>query len=439
MNRGLSIRNCGWFSLLLAAAAAVVLAVVPAGRLWRGQGGQQDPELAEARRLEQVDRLDQAEILVAAYVRQHPESPEGRFLWSRVLRRLGRMSDAEVQLRRSERLGWDKSAVEREHYLALWQQGNFAKAGPVLDRLLSEGDAHPEDIYEVRVLEALESYHTGEAGVWLEKWVAQVPDSVRGRMLLAWGYEQGHRWKMAESEYRRAVSADPGNANARRSLGNVLLQLGRADEALEEFESCRQLDGGDPATVRGIVACHENLGQSELALPILEGAVRTFPKNAALWAELGKLEWQHGHMPEADRSLAVSLELDPYHPDVHYTMAQVQQRLDRTTQAEYHRTRAGELQALGKRLLEISERLRLQPQDAELRYEAAMLDLQRGKYEDALLYLKSVLQYDPGHRATHAALAELYEKSGNVSQAAFHRARVRTGGGRDGDPGQVRP
>jgi Flp pilus assembly protein TadD len=49
----------------------------------------------------------------------------------------------------------------------------------------------------------------------------------------------------AEGMLRRAVSYDPNNKAAHYLLGQVLQQLGRADEARREFETAEHLPGAN--------------------------------------------------------------------------------------------------------------------------------------------------------------------------------------------------
>ncbi|HUB65848.1 MAG TPA: tetratricopeptide repeat protein, partial [Candidatus Methylacidiphilales bacterium] len=46
----------------------------------------------------------------------------------------------------------------------------------------------------------------------------------------------------AMAEFRNALEINPNDAEAHRNLGDLLLRLGRADEAAEQYESALQND-----------------------------------------------------------------------------------------------------------------------------------------------------------------------------------------------------
>ena len=54
------------------------------------------------------------------------------------------------------------------------------------------------------------------------------------------------QWDGAEDAYRRAIAANPGNANAHHFFGWFLSHLGRHEEALAELERARELDPFSP-------------------------------------------------------------------------------------------------------------------------------------------------------------------------------------------------
>jgi tetratricopeptide (TPR) repeat protein len=66
------------------------------------------------------------------------------------------------------------------------------------------------------------------------------------------------RWTDAEAAFRSAVDRYPGNAGYRMGLGLALARLGRADEALSQYESARDLSPGDARAWGGVAALTED-------------------------------------------------------------------------------------------------------------------------------------------------------------------------------------
>ena len=57
------------------------------------------------------------------------------------------------------------------------------------------------------------------------------------------------------------------------------------------------------------------------------------------------------------------------------------------------------------------------PADAEARYQIGITELKYGTEQDGIQWLQSVLNYEPGHKETNAALASYYEARQSESPA----------------------
>ncbi len=69
----------------------------------------------------------------------------------------------------------------------------------------------------------------------------------------------------AEAAYRRALELDPDFILARRGLGQVLLTLGRPEEALEELLYANRLNGEDATVHVALATAYQRLGRAVLA------------------------------------------------------------------------------------------------------------------------------------------------------------------------------
>jgi Flp pilus assembly protein TadD len=67
------------------------------------------------------------------------------------------------------------------------------------------------------------------------------------------------------------------------------------------------------------------------------------------------------------------------------------------------------------------------PHDPNLRCEAGLVLLRNGLEDEALRWLESALAEDPLHQATHQALADHYERAGNLEKAIEHRRVAQKG------------
>ena len=74
----------------------------------------------------------------------------------------------------------------------------------------------------------------------------------------------------AEELLRRAIELDPNYAPARVRYGRLLDELGRADDALAQFEHARRLDPRNPPALVGVAQGLLNRGDLEAARRTLE-------------------------------------------------------------------------------------------------------------------------------------------------------------------------
>ncbi len=80
------------------------------------------------------------------------------------------------------------------------------------------------------------------------------------------------------------------------------------------------------------------------------------------------------------------------------------------------------------RMADLGRAIARTPHDPNLRCEAGLVLLRNGLESEALRWLESALAEDPLHPAAHRALADHYERTGNLEKAKEHR-RLAQGGG----------
>ncbi|MCB1034327.1 MAG: tetratricopeptide repeat protein, partial [Acidobacteria bacterium] len=173
--------------------------------------------------------------------------------------------------------------------------------------------------------------------------------------------------KISESFYRKAVTADPANIEARRNLAVVLLRAGRPGEAAETLEAARRL-----APDNALVAF--DLANARLSNGDAEGAISGF-----------------------ERALALSPDLEA----AHFNLANVEMQLQRWGEAEAHLRRT----------------LELSPENLQASYLLAMARYQQGHADEGLDGLKQVLATDPAMTAARMSLASIFARSGRLEEA----------------------
>jgi Flp pilus assembly protein TadD len=122
--------------------------------------------------------------------------------------------------------------------------------------------------------------------------------------------------------YRHAATMEPKNPEPLVALGDTLLEMGRQDEAIVNFNAALKLDAHDPAALRGLAKAYLKTGRPDLATSPLAIAYHDTPDDPKLLQLIGVTDdfiGQHGfaqaryqqglRIAPADRSLTLNLAL----------------------------------------------------------------------------------------------------------------------------------
>lgn len=102
--------------------------------------------------------------------------------------------------------------------------------------------------------------------------VTAVAYARRGRQLARAG-----RYAEAEELYRRVLEIRPGTAGDHSNLGGALAGQGKVDEALEHYRKALELDDDDPYALNNLAMALAARGDPERAVEMLEKAVEVEP------------------------------------------------------------------------------------------------------------------------------------------------------------------
>jgi tetratricopeptide (TPR) repeat protein len=114
--------------------------------------------------------------------------------------------------------------------------------------------------------------------------------------------------------YRKAVDASPEWVEARINLGTAFYQLGRLDEARDEFAKARELDPESALAEFNLGCVLDQLGQPEASIQALLRAVAIAPGLADAHLNLALAFERGGHVQSALRHLSLYLRYDPNGP-----------------------------------------------------------------------------------------------------------------------------
>jgi tetratricopeptide (TPR) repeat protein len=152
--------------------------------------------------------------------------------------------------------------------------------------------------------------------------------AVRGSVLLDLG-----RALEALAEYERVRRDDPTWSGGPRGIGNALLALGRADEAAAQFEAALALDPDDRMSACQLGASLAHAGRLDEALAVLTALVQREPRFAEARLNLGNVHLSRGDSEAAEQCYRSALEVRPDDVDAMHNLAALLAADGRVTEA----------------------------------------------------------------------------------------------------------
>lgn len=230
-------------------------------------------------------------------VAQDERDPEARAKLGIAYHRVGRLEEAEAELRRVVLLAPKEGSYHEALGDVLYDRDRLAQARSHYGSAVAGGrdNAH----VRVRIAEAeLAAGNLKGASDNLSRALAMEPDSAEANKGMGDLMNHANAYEPAETYYRRALAVEPANTKVRNNLGLVYRKWERYDDAIEMFQSTLQSDPNNEDALRYLANIYyerQEYGEAEkyydriLQLNPDDGNAR-LGKNAIRWLrEQGKL------------------------------------------------------------------------------------------------------------------------------------------------------
>jgi protein O-mannosyl-transferase len=229
--------------------------------------------------------------------------------------------------------------------------------------------------------------------------------------LLTW--RQCGMYRNLETLYRVTIQRNPGCWMARTNLGALLVETGRAGEAIPLLERAIQERPGTVETYGNLGNALAAVGRNAEAISEYERALRINPRLPSLEYDLGRALDRAGRVNEAIAHYERALQIDPDYGPAHGNLALDLSRAGRFAEAigHYeavfrHETGSADLHnACGVALLqtgrlpeaiaEFETAVRLNPASGDLHYNLAIALARAGRAPEAMTELRRALQLNP--------------------------------------------
>jgi Tfp pilus assembly protein PilF len=351
---------------------------------------------------------------------------ETRLLQARAARLAGEYDRAESYLRDCEELGGSPESIALERDLRRVQQGDLASPEKRLVARVLRGDPDTVLILEVLTPAYLANYRLLDAAECVKRWLEREPDRLRVWTYRAQVYDHLKNPDEVLASYRRIVQLDPDNLQSRLALAGHLTDVA-PQEAVDCFGYVRDRQGDSPSLLTGLARCRLNLGQPGEARRLLDQALAQEPNHWAALSERARLAQQTESTEEAEKWFRRAAEIKPYELDVLHGLHNCLVQAGKKREAEEVWARVVRVKADLDRVSDLTRQVAKRPHDPALRYEVGTIFMRNGLEKEGLGWLATALEADPRHAATHQALADYFERTGNADRAAEHRQTVSAG------------
>jgi tetratricopeptide (TPR) repeat protein len=248
-------------------------------------------------------RYGDAVTELAAVRTAEPDNLQARYLEADCHLRMGEPKAVIALLAPIEPAHQDDLALAYMLGLAYFQEKDVAKGGVLVDRILKRGESA-----EAHLMMAMAKRGAQDLAGGLEELVKAValnPElpgvhSLYGRALL----ETGNRDK-ARAEFEAEIARNPLDFDAQLYLGVLLKEEQAFDEAMAHFERALGVRPGDPGVRYQIVTIYVSRGETEKALPLLEGIVKEAPEFLEAHVTLATVYYRLKRREDGDRERAI--------------------------------------------------------------------------------------------------------------------------------------
>jgi tetratricopeptide (TPR) repeat protein len=410
-----------WVRLLLLAACVLLLG-------WGGLVGARHLSARHHFRIAQLaldrDDFDLAQQHLEICLQIRDDEPDFQLLAAKTARRRDDYDRADAYLTAYERLQGLGRATHFERQLLIAQQGDPDSVRQQLETAIRNRPDQAVTVLEALGKGYLNSFITTDALKCFNALLKIRPDHAMGLLWRGKTYESLDRFDKALPDYQRAVEISGSLDEARLCLGLALRRAGRSWEAIPHFECLRQRKPKSPEVLLGLALCRGDLHDLQEARQCLNALLAEHRDHGGALLELGRLEYHAGQTAAAEKLLRRAAALSPNDEDTHRALLLCLKTQGKDAEA---RNCLAQLEAIEAKLRQLDNLIRKAKDggpDAPLRWEIAEYLRRLGREQDAVSYYFAALGDDANYRPAHAALADYYQRIGQVYRAGLHRQKA---------------
>ena len=211
-------------------------------------------------------------------------------------------------------------------------------------------------------------------------------------------------WRNSESLWTHTLACTSDNPVAYINIGFTLLQKGKADEAISQYQKALQINPDFADAHLNLGTALFQKGSVDEAIVHFQKALQIKPGFAEAHLNLGTALIKKGSVDEAIVHFQKALQIDPDYAEAHYNLGNALIIKGNVDEAIIHFQKA----------------LQIKPDFAEAHLNLGTALFQKGSVDEAIVHFQKALQIKPGFAKARSNLGNALLKKGSVDEAITH-------------------
>ncbi len=293
-----------------------------------------DTAMAEARRLSQQGRFDEAIGQLEALAAKHPEHKGLAHELGVVYYKKSDYVRAVDSFQKALQENANDSEATQLMGLSYYLAGRPAEAIPPLEKVQTWYPSANVDAAYILGVCYIQTKNYPNARKAFAKMFAVPADSAASYLFTARMLLRQDFTPVAEEYAKKAVELDPKLPLAHSLLGEIYLYKSRLPEAIEQFQKELELNPGEAAAYYKLADAYSRAQKYDEAEKLLQRSIWLDATSTGPYILLGKVLEKKGESALAVRALQRALAMDPNNPIPHHLLGLAYRELGRTEDAE---------------------------------------------------------------------------------------------------------
>ncbi|HUB66731.1 MAG TPA: tetratricopeptide repeat protein [Candidatus Methylacidiphilales bacterium] len=216
-----------------------------------------------------------------------------------------------------------------------------------------------------------------------------------------WSWQRAWVYQNEVSFWTDTLAKNPTCWVGYNNFGNILLQKGRVDEAMEQFQNALDIDPNDADVYDNMGEGLSQKGEIDEAIAQYQKALAINPNNAEAHNNLGNALARQGQWDEAIQQFQMSLEIEPYFAETHYNLGNAFANEGKMDEA----------------MSEYKKALAINPNYANAHTNLGNVLAQKGEMNEAITEYQKALDIDPGYANAYINLGNALMQQKKIDAA----------------------